>query len=265
LTQVLCGRDEYDSTSADMPVPDFTASLNKGVKGLRIGVPKEYFVDGMNPEVAQTVRTAIDKLASLGAEIKEVSLPHTEAALAVYYILAPAEASSNLARFDGIRYGHRAKDGKNLYDLYCNSRAQGFGAEVKRRIMVGTYVLSTGYYDAFYRKAQKVRALIAQDFMKVFAGQVDCIISPAAPTTAFKIGEKTTDPIAMYLNDIFTIPVNLAGLPGMSIPCGFDAAGLPIGLQLIGKPWGEETLFQVASAYEAANDWHKKQPAMGVR
>jgi aspartyl-tRNA(Asn)/glutamyl-tRNA(Gln) amidotransferase subunit A len=265
LTQVLCGRDEYDSTSADMPVPDFTASLNKGVKGLRIGVPKEYFVDGMNPEVAQTVRTAIDKLASLGAEIKEVSLPHTEAALAVYYILAPAEASSNLARFDGIRYGHRAKDGKNLYDLYCNSRAQGFGAEVKRRIMVGTYVLSTGYYDAFYRKAQKVRALIAQDFTKVFAGQVDCIISPAAPTTAFKIGEKTTDPIAMYLNDIFTIPVNLAGLPGMSIPCGFDAAGLPIGLQLIGKPWGEETLFQVASAYEAANDWHKKQPAMGVK
>lgn len=264
LTQVLCGHDAHDSTSADRPVPDFCSSLGKGIAGLRIGVPKEYFVPGMNSEVSAAVHAAIDQLRSLGAEVKEISLPHTDAALAVYYILAPAEASSNLARFDGIRYGYRSKDAKNLYELYCKSRGEGFGAEVKRRIMVGTYVLSTGYYDAFYVKAQRVRSLIAQDFTRAFE-QVDCIVSPAAPTTAFKIAEKTTDPLSMYLNDIFTIPVNLAGLPGMSMPCGFDTHGMPIGLQLIGKVWDEETLLRVAGAYEAVTDWHTKAPTLEVR
>lgn len=265
LSSVLCGHDQNDSTSGQVAVPDFNAALSQGVKGLRIGVPKEYFVPGMNSEVAETVRAAIAKLESLGAVIKEVSLPHTEAALAVYYILAPAEASSNLARFDGIRYGHRAKDSKNLYELYCKSRGEGFGSEVKRRIMVGTYVLSTGYYDAFYKKAQRVRSLIARDFAQVFESEVDCIVSPAAPTTAFRIGEKSTDPLSMYLNDIFTIPVNLAGLPGMSVPCGFDAQGLPIGLQLIGKAWDEMTLFRIASAYEAATEWRSKRPVLEER
>ena len=265
LTRVLCGHDQNDSTSSTTAVPDFEQLLGRDIKGLRIGVPKEYFVDGMNAEVSAVVRAAIAKLQELGAVIKEVSLPHTEAALAVYYILAPAEASSNLARFDGIRYGHRAKEAKNLYDLYCKSRGEGFGAEVKRRIMVGTYVLSTGYYDAFYRKAQRVRALIARDFAQVLDNQVDCIVSPAAPTTAFKIGEKTTDPIAMYLNDIFTIPVNLAGLPGMSLPCGFDSQGMPIGMQIIGKAWDEETIFRVAAAYEAATEWHTKRATLEAK
>lgn len=263
LTEAICGYDINDSTSAQIAPPNLTSCLNQGIKGLRIGVPKEYFVDGMNSEVAVTVRAAIAELSKLGAEVKEISLPHTQHALAVYYILAPAEASSNLARFDGIRYGHRAKDAKNLYDLYCQSRGEGFSAEVKRRIMVGTYVLSTGYYDAFYRKAQCVRALIAQDFKAVFQDQVDCIVAPAAPTTAFKIGEKVSDPISMYLNDIFTIPVNLAGLPAISLPCGFDQQGLPIGLQLIGNVWGEENIFRVAAAYEGATDWHTRRPDLG--
>ncbi len=261
MTEVLCGHDPHDSTSADRPVPKFSNSLGQKIAGLKIGVPKEYFVPGMNGEVSAAVQKAIDTLRSQGAEIKEISLPHTDAALAVYYILAPAEASSNLARFDGIRYGYRSKDAKNLYDLYCKSRGDGFGAEVKRRIMVGTYVLSTGYYDAFYVKAQRVRSLIAHDFTKAFE-DVDCIVSPAAPTTAFKIAEKTTDPLSMYLNDIFTIPVNLAGLPGMVLPCGFDGNGMPIGLQLIGKVWDEETILRVASAYETATDWHVKSPAL---
>jgi aspartyl-tRNA(Asn)/glutamyl-tRNA(Gln) amidotransferase subunit A len=261
VTETICGHDPNDSTSAKLDVPQFSQALTRGIKGLRIGVPREYFVDGMHDDVRKTVLAAIDDLKKLGAEIVEVSLPHTDAAVACYYIIAPAEASSNLARYDGIRYGHRAKDAKNLYELYCRSRSEGFGAEVKRRIMVGTYVLSTGYYDAYYLKAQKVRSLIARDFEEAFS-KVDVIVSPATPTTAFSIGEKVTDPLSMYLNDIFTIPVNLAGLPGMTIPCGFDSSGLPIGLQLIGKAWDESTLFNVAATYEETHQWHVRQPTM---
>lgn len=260
LTEILCGHDVNDSTSMNLPVPQCRAALGKSIKGLRIGVPKEYFISGMQKEVDQSVRAAIAKLEELGASVREISLPMTEASVAVYYILAPAEASSNLARYDGIRYGHRSGSAKSLYDLYCQSRSEGFGSEVKRRIMVGTYVLSTGYYDAFYLKAQKIRTLIARDFTTAFDSECDIIVSPAAPTTAFTLGEKSDNPIEMYLNDIFTIPVNLAGLPAMSMPCGFDTQGLPIGLQLIGKPWDEATIFQVASAYESATEWHLRHP-----
>jgi aspartyl-tRNA(Asn)/glutamyl-tRNA(Gln) amidotransferase subunit A len=259
LTEVISGHDPLDSTSVSQPLPSCTAALTKGVKGLRIGVPKEYFIKGLDAEVESAVRTAVKEIEKLGATVVPVSLPHTEHSLAVYYVLAPAEASSNLARFDGIRYGYRVPDAKDLKDLYYRSRSEGFGKEVKRRIMVGAFVLSTGYYDAYYLRAQKVRTLVARDFTNAFT-QCDVIASPVAPTTAFKIGEKTNDPIAMYLSDVFTIPVNLAGLPGMSIPCGMDSKGLPVGLQLIGKPWDEETLFRVAGAYEAATDWHKKRP-----
>jgi aspartyl-tRNA(Asn)/glutamyl-tRNA(Gln) amidotransferase subunit A len=259
LTEVISGHDPLDSTSVSQPLPSCTAALTKGVKGLRIGVPKEYFIKGLDAEVESAVRTAVKEIEKLGATVVPVSLPHTEHSLAVYYVLAPAEASSNLARFDGIRYGYRVPDAKDLKDLYYRSRSEGFGKEVKRRIMVGAFVLSTGYYDAYYLRAQKVRTLVARDFANAFT-QCDVIASPVAPTTAFKIGEKTNDPIAMYLSDVFTIPVNLAGLPGMSVPCGMDSKGLPVGLQLIGKPWDEETLFRVAGAYEAATDWHKKRP-----
>lgn len=260
MSSILCGHDPRDSTSVNLEVPNFLNDLNKDVKGLRIGVPKEYFIKGMQPEVEKAVRDALKVLEGLGAKLVEISLPHTEAAVAAYYILAPAEASSNLARYDGIRYGHRAQETENLYQLYCRSRAEGFGSEVKRRIMIGTYVLSTGYFDAFYLKAQRVRTLIAKDFQDAFAKECDIIVSPAAPTTAFKIGEKTTDPLAMYLNDVFTIPVNLAGLPGMCMPCGFDSKKLPIGLQLIGKPWDESTIFRLGHAYESATEWHKQRP-----
>lgn len=261
ISQILSGHDPHDSTSVAQEVPNYIAALSKGVKGLRLGIPKEYFIKGLAPEVEKAVREAITKLESLGAKTVEVSLPHTELAVAVYYILAPAEASSNLARYDGVRYGYRAEKTKDLMDLYCRSRSEGFGQEVQRRIMIGTYVLSSGYFDAFYLKAQKVRTLIAQDFKNAFADKCDVIVSPTAPTTAFRIAEKVTDPLAMYLNDIFTIPVNLAGLPGMSLPCGFDSAGLPIGLQLIGKPWDEETLFGVGHAYESCTEWHKRLPS----
>jgi aspartyl-tRNA(Asn)/glutamyl-tRNA(Gln) amidotransferase subunit A len=259
LTEVISGHDPLDSTSVSKPLPSCTAALTKGVKGLRIGVPKEYFIKGLDSEVENAVRNAVKELEKLGATVVPVSLPHTEHSLNVYYVLAPAEASSNLARFDGIRYGYRVPDPKDLKDLYYRSRSEGFGKEVKRRIMVGAFVLSTGYYDAYYLRAQKVRTLVARDFTDAFT-QCDVIASPVAPTTAFKIGEKTDDPIAMYLSDVFTIPVNLAGLPGMSVPCGMDSKGLPIGLQLIGKPWDEETLFRVAGAYEATTDWHTKRP-----
>ncbi len=260
VTQAIAGHDPHDSTSVKVDVPDFLGVLGQSIKGLRLGVPKEYFISGLDAEVRQIVEKAIDSLAKLGAKVVEVSLPNTDAALAAYYILAPAEASSNLARYDGIRYGHRTENAESLEELYSRSRSEGFGAEVKRRILVGTYVLSAGYYDAYYLRAQKVRSLVALDFKKAFATQCDLIIAPTAPTTAFKIGDKVEDPIAMYLNDIFTIPVNLAGLPGMSIPCGISKAGLPVGLQLIGKPWDEATLFKIAAAYEASTDWHKKLP-----
>ena len=260
VTQAICGADPNDATSSTKEVPNFLNSLGKDIKGLRVGIPKEYFVSGLDPEVSAALKKAVSVLEGLGAIPVEVSLPHTDAAVAVYYILAPAEASSNLARYDGIRYGHRAKGNYDLKTLYAKSRSEGFGREVQRRIMVGAYVLSTGYYDAYYLKAQKVRSLIAKDFQDAFAHKCDLIVAPTAPNAPFKIGAKISDPLQMYLNDIFTIPVNLAGLPGMSVPCGFTSSGLPIGLQLIGKPWDEETLFKTASAYESATDWHTKRP-----
>jgi aspartyl-tRNA(Asn)/glutamyl-tRNA(Gln) amidotransferase subunit A len=263
-TRVLCGEDPNDSTSSNQPVPNFEASIGKDIKGLRVGIPKEYFVTGLAPDVQQSLHAAIKVLEGLGAIPVEISLPHTDAAVAVYYILAPAEASSNLARYDGIRYGHRAEGDYDLKTLYCKSRSEGFGREVQRRIMVGTYVLSSGYYEAYYRKAQQVRSLIVKDFADAFASQCDVIVAPTAPNEPFKIGAKISDPLEMYLNDIFTIPVNLAGLPGISVPCGFSSSGLPVGLQLIGKPWGEETLFQVASAYESATEWHTKKPVLAA-
>jgi aspartyl-tRNA(Asn)/glutamyl-tRNA(Gln) amidotransferase subunit A len=261
-TQAICGSDPNDATSVDQPTPDFEAVLGRSIKGLRVGIPKEYFIPGLDKEVREALDKALKVLEGLGARVVEVSLPHTELAVAVYYILAPAEASSNLARYDGIRYGHRATGDLDLKSLYARSRSEGFGREVQRRILVGTYVLSSGYYDAFYLKAQKVRTLIASDFSKAFTEQCDVIAAPTTPTPPFKMGEKVNDPLTMYLNDIFTIPVNLAGLPGMSIPCGFSTQGLPIGLQLIGKPWDEATLFQVASAYEAETSWHTHTPKL---
>jgi aspartyl-tRNA(Asn)/glutamyl-tRNA(Gln) amidotransferase subunit A len=261
LLQVIAGHDPQDSTSVNIPVPNYHAVLARRVSGLTVGIPKEYFVEGMQPEVDAAVRQAIAELTRLGAQPVLISLPHTEYAIATYYIIATAEASSNLARYDGVKYGHRVAQTNSLLDMYQQTRAQGFGSEVKRRIMLGTYVLSAGYYDAYYLKAQKVRTLIRQDFLNAF-GQCDVIATPTAPTTAFRLGEKTADPLTMYLSDIFTIAVNLAGLPGLSLPCGFDQKGMPISLQLIGKPFGEETLLQVASAYERATDWHTRKPPL---
>jgi aspartyl-tRNA(Asn)/glutamyl-tRNA(Gln) amidotransferase subunit A len=261
LLQTIAGHDPKDSTSVNLPVPDYQATLTHGVKGLRVGVPKEYFVEGMQPEVEEAVRTGIAALTALGATPVSISLPHTEYAVAAYYIIATAEASSNLARYDGVRYGHRAAQSDGLVAMYEQTRTEGFGLEVKRRILLGTYVLSAGYYDAYYLKAQKVRTLIRQDFLKAFR-ECDVIATPVAPTTAFAIGEKTTDPLTMYLSDIFTIAVNLAGLPGLSVPCGFDHQGLPIGLQLIGKPFDEATLLRTAYNYEHCTTWHKRKPTL---
>jgi aspartyl-tRNA(Asn)/glutamyl-tRNA(Gln) amidotransferase subunit A len=227
------------------------------VRGLRLGLPREYFVEGMQPEVEAGVRTAVRTLEGLGATVEEVSLPHTEYAIATYYLIATAEASSNLARYDGIRYGLRAP-GRALGEMYEATRATGFGAEVKRRIMLGTYALSAGYYDAYYLKAQRVRTLIRRDFEQAFA-HCDALVTPVAPTTAFGLGEKVDDPITMYLSDIFTISVNLAGLPGLALPCGVDGAGLPIGLQLIGRPFDEATLLRIGHAYEQATEWHRRR------
>jgi len=259
LLETIAGFDPQDNTSVDRSVPKYTASLHQGVKGLRLGVPKEYFIEGIDPEVEKAVRAAIDEYKRQGAEIVEVSLPHTKYAVAVYYIIATAEASANLARFDGVRYGKRAANPKDILDMYGRTRAEGFGAEVKRRIILGTYVLSSGYYDAYYNRAQKVRQMIAQDFRLAF-GQCDALLTPTSPTAAFKLGERTQDPLQMYLADIFTIAVNLAGICGVSIPCGFTSGKLPIGLQIIGKKWGEETMLRVAHAYEQATPWHKEKP-----
>lgn len=256
---VIAGHDDMDSTSVDIPVPDYTKSLVKDVKGVRIGVPKEYFVKGIDPEVEQAVRKAIGILKELGATVTDISLPHTEYAVSTYYIIGPAEASSNLARFDGVQYGFRALDPKDMIDMYIQTRSKGFGNEAKRRILLGTYCLSSGYYDAYYMKALKVRTKIKEDFEKAF-GSCDCIITATSPTPAFNIGEKTGDPLSMYLSDIFTIPANLAGLPGISIPCGFSAGGLPIGLQILGKHFDEETLFRVAYTFEQNTDFHRKKP-----
>jgi aspartyl-tRNA(Asn)/glutamyl-tRNA(Gln) amidotransferase subunit A len=263
LLQVIAGHDDRDSTSVNQSVPDYLTALAKGLKGLRIGLPKEYFIGGMNPEVDKAVREAVKTLESFGAITKEISLPHTDHGLAVYYVLAPSEASSNLSRFDGVRYGRRAKDVKNLLELYEKSRGEGFGPEVKRRIMIGTYALSSGYYDAYYAKAQKVRTLVKQDFDNAFK-DVDIIATPTSPTTAFKIGEKASDPMQMYLSDIFTISCNLAGLPGLSLPCGFSKTKLPIGLQLLGRPFEEGTLLSAAHHYEQVKFWNKEAPKIAV-
>ena len=260
MLRVIAGHDPNDSTSVDRAVPDYSAALTGSVKDLRIGIPKEYFVEGMQPEVERGVRAAIRILEQLGARVTEVSLPHSEYAIPTYYLIATAEASSNLARYDGIKYGLREAEAEGLLTMYRRTRAAGFGTEVKRRIMLGTYALSAGYYDAYYLKAQRVRTLIRKDFEQVFSTQ-DVIVTPTAPTTAFHIGEKTSDPLQMYLSDIFTISVNLAGLPGLSLPCGFDADGLPIGLQIVGRPFEEERIFQAAHAYEQATEWHGQWPA----
>ncbi len=267
---VMSGVDPRDSTSVPQPVPDYTAALNGNIRGLKIGLPKEYMIGGLDPEVKASVDAAVKQLAQLGAEIVEISLPHTDHAVAVYYIIATAEASANLARFDGIRYGARV-DGADPIELYSKTRGAGFGAEVKRRIILGTYVLSSGYYDAYYLRAQKVRTLIRNDFLKAYE-KVDAIVTPTTPTAAFKIGEKSDDPLQMYLSDIFTISCNLAGIPGLSLPCGFTSGSqpstinyqpkLPIGLQLLGKPFGEETILKIAHAYEQSTGWHKERPAL---
>ncbi len=264
LLGAVSGHDSRDSTSADEPVPDYTENIEAGVQGLKIGIPEEYFIEGMDPEVEAAVQDAIAVFEEQGAEILEISLPHTQYALPVYYILAPAEASSNLARYDGVRYGVR-KEGDSafgsLFGMYAASRKTGFGDEVKRRIMLGTYALSSGYYDAFYTKAQKVRTLISRDFKTAF-DNVDVVLSATAPTPAFEIGERLDDPISMYLSDILTIPCNLAGLPGISQPCGFTSEGLPIGLQLVGKPFAEQTILQAAAAFESATTHHEARPPL---
>ena len=258
LLAAIAGHDPHDSTSVNRDVPDYRKGLDGTIKGLRVGIPKEYFVEGMQAEVEQAVRAAVHTLATLGAQVSEVSLPHTEYAIPTYYLIATAEASSNLARYDGIRYGLRLAERESLLTMYQRTRAGGFGTEVKRRIMLGTYALSAGYYDAYYLKAQKVRTLIRRDFAEVFATQ-DVIVTPTAPTTAFRIGEKISDPLQMYLSDIFTISINLAGLPGLSLPCGFDRSGMPIGLQIVGRPFEEEKVLQAAYAYEQATEWHEKR------
>ncbi|MGL5875095.1 MAG: Asp-tRNA(Asn)/Glu-tRNA(Gln) amidotransferase subunit GatA [Xenococcaceae cyanobacterium] len=263
LLGAIAGYDRADSTSLKVEIPDYTQFLKPDFKsngGLKVGVITETFGEGLNPTVADAVKTAIEQLKDLGAEVREISCPRFRYGLPTYYIIAPSEASANLARYDAVKYGIR-QESDSLMSMYTKTRAAGFGAEVKRRIMIGTYTLSAGYYDAYYLKAQKVRTLIKQDFEKAFE-QVDVLISPTSPTTAFKAGEKTEDPLSMYLSDLMTIPVNLAGLPGMSIPCGFDDRGLPIGLQLIGNVLREDVLFRTAYAYEQATEWHKRKPSL---
>jgi aspartyl-tRNA(Asn)/glutamyl-tRNA(Gln) amidotransferase subunit A len=261
LLGAIAGHDSRDSTAIDVPVPDYIAALTGEIAGLRVGVPREYFVDGIQSEVEAAAHAAVDVLADLGAEVREISLPHTEYALPVYYLIAPAEASANLARYDGVRYGLRVDESGDLIQTYKDTRGRGFGAEVKRRIMLGTYALSAGYYDAYYLKAQKVRTLIKGDFDAAFE-QVDVIVAPTSPTTAFRIGEKADDPLQMYLSDVLTLSMNLAGNCGLSLPCGFDAVGLPIGLQIMGPALGEEQVLRVAHAYERATEWHTRRPAL---
>ena len=276
IMNAMAGHDPQDSTSLSEPVPDYTKNLGRDLKGMRLGLPKEYMIEGIDPQVKSAVDTALKQLQSLGAEIVDVSLPHTDYGIAVYYFLATAEASANLARFDGVRYGHRAKDPKDLLDHYGRTREEGFGAEVKRRIILGTYVLSSGYYDAYYVRAQKVRELIRQDFVKAFE-KVDAIVSPTSPVPAFKLGERTADPLAMYLADIFTNTGNLAGICGISVPCGLAKVNgnqprndrgsrtlseLPIGLQILGKSLDEARIFQIAHAYEQSTGWHEARPKL---
>jgi aspartyl-tRNA(Asn)/glutamyl-tRNA(Gln) amidotransferase subunit A len=259
MMNVMAGFDARDSTSLERPPEDYTRDLAKPLRGLRIGLPEEFFAEGMAPDVAKAVDEAIAQYRKLGCETVEVSLPNMKLSVPVYYVIAPAEASSNLSRFDGVRYGYRAPQYGDLADMYKKTRAQGFGAEVKRRILIGTYVLSHGYYDAYYLKAQRVRRLIAQDFVAAFE-KCDVIMGPTAPTTAFKLGEKAGDPVQMYLSDIYTIAVNLAGLPGMSIPAGFGADNRPVGLQIIGNYFAEAKMLNVAHQFQQATDWHLKTP-----
>jgi aspartyl-tRNA(Asn)/glutamyl-tRNA(Gln) amidotransferase subunit A len=264
---VIAGHDPQDSTSLNEPVPDYTASLGKDLRGIRLGLPKEYMIAGIDPQVRAAINAAVKQLNSLGADIVDVSLPSTEYAVGVYYIIATAEASANLARFDGVRYGYRTENPKDVLDLYGRTREEGFGPEVKRRIILGTYVLSSGYYDAFYLRAQKVRELIRRDFARAFE-KVDALISPTSPIAAFKLGERVADPLQMYLADLFTIAANLAGICGISIPCGFaelDGQRLPIGLQLLGKPLDEAGILHIAHAYEQSTDWHKARPPMTAK
>lgn len=262
LMNVIAGHDPMDSTASRADVPDYTQALRADVKGLKIGLPKEYFIDGMDQEVEAFVRKAIADMEAMGAEVREISLPHTDYAVSTYYLIAPAEAATNLERYDGVSYGARV-DGEDLVDMMTRTRTEKFGAEVKRRILIGNYALSAGYYDAYYLKALKVRTLIQQDFTRAFE-QVDVIMTPTAPTPAYRIGEMTS-PLQMYLQDISTVPLNLAGLPGISIPCGFTAAGLPIGLQIIGRPLAEETILRAAFAYEQGHDFHTKMAPIGGR
>ncbi len=261
LLQAIAGHDPQDSTSAPLPVPDYAAALHQDVTGLKIGVPREYFGQGLDPEVEQAVRAALSHYERLGAELLEVSLPHTEYAVAVYYLIATAEASSNLARYDGVKYGWRDPAAKELHDMYLATRSQGLGTEVRRRIMLGTYALSAGYYDAYYRKASQVRTLIRRDFDQVFQ-TCQVVATPVAPTAAFRLGEKIDDPLTMYLSDIFTISANLAGIPGISLPCGFTAQGLPIGLQLLAPPFAEPTLLTAAHAFQQTTSFHRRRPPL---
>jgi aspartyl-tRNA(Asn)/glutamyl-tRNA(Gln) amidotransferase subunit A len=260
MLQAMAGFDPRDSTCLDRPVPDYSAALNNSLKGLRIGLPREFFGDGLDADIARLIQDAVTEYQKLGATVKEVSLPNMHLSAPAYYVVAPAECSSNLARLDGVRYGHRCAAPKDLNDLYTRSRGEGFGAEVQRRILIGTYALSAGYYDAYYLKAQKIRRLISDDFKRAFA-EVDVIMGPTAPSVAFRFGEKSADPIAMYLSDIYTIAVNLAGLPGMSVPVGFSG-GMPVGMQIIGNYFSEAQLLNVAHGYQQVSDWHKRSPAL---
>jgi aspartyl-tRNA(Asn)/glutamyl-tRNA(Gln) amidotransferase subunit A len=259
VLQAIAGHDPSDGTSAQIPVPDYSAALTGDVRGLRVGVPREYFVDGMEPGVELATREAIAVLKDRGAEVVEVSLPYTKYALPTYYIVAPAEASANLARYDGVRFGPR-EQGESMWEEIELTRGRRFGPEVRRRIMLGTYALSAGYYDAYYKRAQQVRTLIKRDFEQAFA-QVDVLAAPTSPTVAFKIGQKLDDPLAMYLSDVCTLPINLAGVPGLVVPCGFSE-GLPVGLQLIGRPFDEATLLRAGDAYQRATDWHTRRPGL---
>ncbi|MBU6391277.1 MAG: Asp-tRNA(Asn)/Glu-tRNA(Gln) amidotransferase subunit GatA [Planctomycetes bacterium] len=261
LLRVIAGHDLHDSTSAQVPVPDYSNGIDSGVDGLKIGIPKEYFAGGLNKDVDNAVKDALKIYKQLGAKIVDISLPHTEYAVAVYYIVANAEASSNLARYDGVRYGYRTDRASGIVDMYCRTRSEGFGNEVKRRIMLGNYALSSGYYDAYYLKASKVRSLIKKDFDIAFE-KVDCIICPTSPVPAFKIGERANNPLEMYLSDIYTIPANLAGIPGISIPCGFSKEGLPIGMQILARHFEEKKLLQIAYTFERKTDFHLKKPAL---
>lgn len=261
LLNLIAGHDSADSTSLKLPDEDFTRELGKDIRGLRLGVPREMLAEGVDPEVRAAIEKALAVFESQGAIIEETSLPRLKYALAAYYLIATSEASSNLARFDGVRYGHRASQASNLVEMYTQSRSEGFGDEVKRRIMLGTYALSSGYYDAYYKKAQQVRTLLIEDFQAQFA-RFDALISPTSPITAFRLGEKQADPLSMYLTDILTVPVNLVGIPALSLPCGFDSQNLPIGLQIMAKPLGEALIYQLAQAYESATEWHTRHPEL---